>query len=214
MITKPLIIGISGGTGSGKTRFTKELLSRCDKNNVIYISQDSYYKDLSHITYEQRCEVNFDNPDSIDFILMEKDVKKLIDNQETSIPIYDYKTHTREKKENYLCPKPVLIIEGIFSLYDIKIRNLIDIKIYVDTPADIRVLRRIKRDVNKRKRTIESVISQYIDTVKPMHDKYIEPTKAYADIIVLNGGKNKGAIDIINNKLLPKIKSKFKNVNT
>ena len=214
MINKPLIIGITGGTGSGKTRFTKELLAKCEKEQIIYISQDSYYKDLSHISYEERCEVNFDNPSSIDFIHLQKDLEKLINNQEISIPIYDYKTHTRKKEVNHLNAKPVIILEGIFSLYDKNIRSLTDIKIYVDTPADIRVLRRIKRDVTKRNRTIESVISQYIQTVRPMHIKFVEPLKSYADIIVPNGGGNEKAIDIINNKLLPLIKSKFIDVNT
>ena len=208
MIEKSLIIGISGGTGSGKTRFTKELIQRCNPERVIYISQDSYYKDLSHMTYEERCNVNFDSPDSIDFKELYRDIKKLLNNDDADIPIYNYKRHKRMQETKKIKPKPIIIIEGIFSLYKAEIRELLDCKIFVDTPADIRILRRAKRDINKRGRSIESILSQYIKTVKPMHEKFIEPTKTYADIIVMDGGTNKMALDIINNKLLPMIKAK------
>ncbi len=206
---KPLIIGISGGTGSGKTRFTKELIERCDSNYVIYISQDSYYKDLSHMSYEERCNVNFDSPDSIDFNELYRDIKKLTDNNDADIPIYDYKRHKRMQETKKIKSKPIIIIEGIFSLYTPKVRDLIDCKIFVDTPADLRILRRAKRDINKRGRTIESIFLQYIKTVKPMHEKFIEPTKSYADIIVKDGGKNKMAIDTINDRLLPMIEERI-----
>ena len=208
MIEKSLIIGISGGTGSGKTRFTKELIQRCNPERVIYISQDSYYKDLSHMVYEERCNVNFDSPDSIDFKELYRDIKKLLNNDDADIPIYNYKRHKRMQETKKIKPKPIIIIEGIFSLYKAEIRELLDCKIFVDTPADIRILRRAKRDINKRGRSIESILSQYIKTVKPMHEKFIEPTKTYADIIVMDGGTNKMALDIINNKLLPMIKAK------
>ena len=209
MVGRPLIIGISGGTGSGKTRFTNELIKRCNSNYVIYISQDSYYKDLCHMTYEDRCNVNFDSPDSIDFKGLHSDIKKLIDNSDVDVPIYNYKRHKRMQETETLKPKPVIILEGIFSLYTSEIRELIDCKIFVDTPADVRILRRAKRDINKRGRTIESVFTQYTQTVKPMHEKFIEPTKTYADIIVMDGGKNKMAIDIIESKLLPMIEEKI-----
>ena len=213
-MNKPLIIGISGGTGSGKTRFTKELISRFNSKNLIYISQDSYYKDLSNISYEERCNVNFDSPDSIDFSDLFKDIKKLIKFEVTNIPIYDFKQHLRMKESNRIKPKSIIIIEGIFSLYKLEIRELIDVKIFVDTPSDIRVLRRAKRDINKRERTIESIVDQYLKTVRPMHEKYVEPTKSYADIIVPNGGKNKVALDIINSQLLPIMKDKIKHANS
>lgn len=209
MMIKPLIIGISGGTGSGKTRFTKELIKRCNSKYVIYISQDSYYKDLSHMSYEERCNVNFDSPDSIDFKELYRDIKKLTDNNDADIPIYDYKRHKRMQETKKIKSKPIIIIEGIFSLYTPKVRDLIDCKIFVDTPADLRILRRAKRDINKRGRTIESIFSQYIKTVKPMHEKFIEPTKSYADIIVKDGGKNKMAIDTINDTLLPMIEERI-----
>ena len=203
-----LIIGISGGTGSGKTRFSKELISRCNPDDIIYISQDSYYKDLSHLSYDHRCDVNFDSPDSIDFKELYEDLKNLINNNTVNIPIYNYKRHKRMEESTELKPKPIIILEGIFSLYKPEIRELLSCKVFVDTPADIRILRRAKRDINKRDRSIESIFSQYIKTARPMHEKFVEPTKTYADIIVLDGGKNKMALDIINNKLLPIIKDK------
>ena len=204
-----LIIGISGGTGSGKTRFTKELIERCDSNNIVYISQDSYYKDLSHISYEERCNVNFDSPNSIDFDELNNDIQSLISDKNTNIPVYSFQRHKRLDETLRVDPKPIIIIEGIFAYHDPRIRNLINCKVYVDTPADIRILRRAKRDINKRDRSIESIFSQYINTVKPMHEKFIEPTINYADIIVKDGGKNAMAIGIIENKLIPMIKSKI-----
>jgi uridine kinase len=213
-MSRPLFIGISGGTGSGKTRFTKELISRFDDTALIYISQDSYYKDLSQISYEKRCDVNFDSPDSIDFLNLLDDLKNLISLNPVDIPIYNFKRHLRMKKINRIEPKPIIILEGILSLYNPEIRNLMDLKIFIDTPSDIRILRRAKRDINKRERTIESIAEQYLKTVRPMHKKYIEPTKSYADVIVPNGGKNKIALDVINSQLLPMMKAKIKNADS
>lgn len=209
MQNNKLIIGISGGTGSGKTRFTKELIKRCDSDNIVHISQDSYYKDLSHITYEERCNVNFDNPNSIDFNELKNDIQSLINNKTTNIPVYSFKRHKRLNETLRIDPKPIIIIEGIFAFHDSRIRDLINCKVFVDTPADIRILRRAKRDINKRDRSIESIFSQYINTVKPMHEKFIEPTINYADIIVKDGGKNPMAIEVINDKLLPMIESRI-----
>ena len=212
-MNQPLLIGISGGTGSGKSRFAKELIARFDSKNLIYISQDSYYKDLAHLDYEQRCEVNFDSPDSIDFSNLLRDLNELINYNQVDVPIYNFKRHKRMQETNRLTPKPIIVLEGIFALYKPEIRELIDLKIFVDTPSDIRILRRAKRDINKRDRTIESISKQYIETVRPMHDKFVEPTKSYADIIVPNGGKNKVALDIINSELLPIMENKIKNAN-
>ena len=205
----PLLIGITGGTGSGKTRFTKEIVKRCDDSSLICLSQDSYYNDLSHLSYEDRCSINFDHPNSIDFSSLFDDLKSLINYIDIKVPIYNYKTHTREIKPTLLKAKNIIILEGIFSLYNNKIRDLMDIKVFVDTPADIRILRRTKRDINKRGRTIESIVSQYIDFVRPMHKKFVEPTKRYADIIVPDGGKNKIALKIINSEILPIIRDRI-----
>ena len=211
---KPLVIGIAGGTGSGKTRFSKEIVNRVSEEFLICLSQDSYYKNLSHLTYEERCEINFDHPDSIDFESLHSDLKNLTKYCDTEVPIYNFKTHTREQKKQHLSAKDIIIIEGIFAFYCKKIRSVIDIKIFVDTPADIRILRRAKRDINKRGRSMESIVSQYLKSVRPMHNKFVEPTKKHADILVPNGGKNKVALDIINSQLLPLIEGKIKNANS
>ena len=213
-MNRPLLIGISGGTGSGKTRFTKEIVSRFDETYLICISQDSYYNDLSELSYDERCLVNFDSPDSIDFLSLFDDLEKMIKLHPVDIPIYNFKQHVRMEESNRLDPKPIIILEGIFSLYMPEIRALMDLKIFIDTPADIRILRRTKRDINKRERTIESIANQYLKTVRPMHEKYVEPTKSYADIIVPNGGKNKVALDVINSQLLPMMKDKIKNADS
>ena len=192
------IIGIAGGSGSGKTRLVKNILSEINTKKVISIMVDSYYKDLSHLSFDERCKNNFDHPDSIDFELLYNDLKKILNNQPIKTPVYDYKTHTRKKNEFQLIDNVnVILLEGIFALYSEKIRNLMDLKIFVDTPSDIRILRRVKRDVNKRARTIESIIKQYNDTVRPMYIKFVKPTKDYADLIIPYGGKNKTSIDTI-----------------
>ena len=195
---KATIIGISGGSGSGKTRLVKNILKEINNAKVTSIDVDSYYKDLSDIPLEERHANNFDHPKSIDFKLLYDDLNNLLNNKTIHIPIYNYKTHTR-KKDEFIEKKgvKVIILEGILALYDEKIRNLMSMKIFVDTPSDVRLLRRIKRDVNKRGRTIESVMEQYNNSVKPMFLKFVKPTKDYADLIVPNGGKNKISIDTI-----------------
>ena len=193
-----IIIGIAGGSGSGKTRLVKNILNEINNNKVISIEVDSYYKDLSHLPFEERSKNNFDHPDAFDFELLYSDLKEILNNKPISTPIYDYKTHTREKNKSKLIKDvKVILLEGIFALYDKKIRDLMNIKIFVDTPSDIRILRRVKRDVNKRNRTIESIIEQYNNSVRPMFLKFVGPTKAYADLIVPYGGKNKISIDTI-----------------
>ena len=197
-MSKVFIIGIAGGSGSGKTRLAKNVLKEINNKQVQAITVDSYYKDLSHLTFDERAKNNFDHPDAIDFDLLYNDLKAIIDNKTISTPLYDYKTHTRKKeKSNKLENVKVIILEGILALYNSNIRNLMSMKIFVDTPSDIRLLRRIKRDVNKRARSIESVTEQYNNTVKPMFLKFVKPTKDYADLIVPNGGKNKISIDAI-----------------
>jgi len=197
-MSKVFIIGIAGGSGSGKTRLAKNVLKEINNKQVQAITVDSYYKDLSHLTFDERAKNNFDHPDAIDFDLLYHDLKNIMDNKTISTPLYDYKTHTREKeKSNKIENVKVIILEGILALYNSDIRNLMSMKIFVDTPSDVRLLRRIKRDVNKRARSIESVTEQYNNTVKPMFLKFVKPTKDYADLIVPNGGKNKISIDAI-----------------
>ena len=192
------IIGIAGGSGSGKSRLVKNILKEVNDNSVQVIEIDSYYKNLAHLSFEEREKNNFDHPDSIDFDLLYEDLSKLKNNLTIHSPVYDYKTHTRNENETKKIENAkVIIMEGIFALYKQKIRDLLSIKIYVDTPSDIRLLRRIKRDMNDRGRTIEGIIEQYNKTVKPMFTKYVKPSRDYADLIVPFGGKNKVSIDTI-----------------
>ncbi len=197
-----ILIGIAGGTGSGKTSIAKAIAADFGKSEVALIEQDSYYKNLSNLTIEERSLVNFDHPDAIDFTLMRDHLQKLMEGNVVDIPIYDYTTHTREKKSRKVEKHHIIILEGILALFDQKIRNMMDIKIYVETADDIRVIRRIKRDINKRERTFPSVIEQYYKTVRPMHIQFVEPTKKYADIIVPEGGQNKVAVDILRTKIM------------
>ena len=196
------LIGIAGGTGSGKTSIAKAIASDFGKSEVALVEQDSYYKDLSKLTIEERSLVNFDHPDAIDFTLMRDHLKKLIEGNVVDIPIYDFTTHTREKRSRKVEKNHIIILEGILALFDQTIRNMMNIKIYVETADDIRVIRRIKRDINKRQRTFSSVVEQYYKTVRPMHSQFVEPTKKYADIIVPEGGKNDVAVDILRTKIM------------
>ena len=203
MKNKVIIIGVAGGSGSGKTRLVKNILSELSDTKTKSIEVDSYYKDLSHISFEEREKNNFDHPNSIDFELLYRDLKEILNNKKIKTPLYNYKEHIRDKENVKTIDENVQIIllEGIFALYNQNIRDLMEIKIFVDTPSDIRILRRIKRDVNKRKRTIESVIEQYNKTVRPMFIKYVKPTKEYADLIIPYGGQNKVSIDTIVTKI-------------
>ena len=202
MKNKVIIIGVAGGSGSGKTRLVKNILLELSDTQTTSIEVDSYYKDLSHLPFKEREKNNFDHPNSIDFKLLYEHLKEIINNKKIETPVYNYKEHIREKNNiKTIKNVQIILLEGIFALYDQKIRDLIEIKIFVDTPSDIRILRRIKRDINKRKRTIESVIKQYNQTVRPMFIKYVKPTKEYADLIVPYGGKNKISIDTIVTKI-------------
>ena len=197
-----ILIGIAGGTGSGKTSIAKAIASGFGKSEVTLIEQDSYYKDLTNLTIEERSSVNFDHPNAIDFTLMRDHLNELIAGNMVDIPIYDFRTHTRGKESRKVAKHHIIILEGILSLFDQTVRNMMDIKIYVETADDIRIIRRIKRDINKRNRTFDSVIKQYYKTVRPMHIQFVEPTKIYADIIVPEGGQNKVAVDILRTKIM------------
>jgi len=197
-----ILIGIAGGTGSGKTSIAKAIASDFGKSEVALIEQDSYYKDLSNLTMEERSLVNFDHPDAIDFTLMSDHLKELLAGNMVDVPIYDFITHTRRRESREIEKHHIIILEGILTLFDQTIRNMMDIKIYVETADDIRIIRRVKRDINKRNRIFDSVIEQYYKTVRPMHIQFVEPTKKYADIIVPEGGQNKVAVDILRTKIM------------
>ena len=203
MQNRPIIIGVTGGSGGGKTSVSRAILSNFPNEKIAMIEHDSYYKDQSHLTFEERIKTNYDHPSAFDNELLYNHLLELIEGKAVELPVYDYVNHTRSKEQKHQEPKDVIIIEGMFGLYSEKLRELMDIKIFVDTPSDLRILRRLLRDINERGRTVESVINQYLVSVRPMHEKYIKPTKQYADIIVPDGGYNDIAIDI----LITKIKS-------
>ena len=191
-----LVIGIAGGSGSGKTTLMKNLVERFGED-VTVISHDNYYKRHDELTYEQRCLINYDEPDAFETDLMAKHLDLLRHGEAIDCPVYDYTVHNRSDETIRIIPRRVIIVEGILIFADEALRELMDIRIFVDTDADIRLCRRIKRDVNKRGRSLESVLTQYQQTVKPMHEKYVEPSKKYANLVVPEGGKNYVALDMI-----------------
>lgn len=197
-MSKSILIGIAGGTGSGKSTVAKEVYRCLPENSIAVIEQDSYYKDQSNLSYEERIKTNYDHPDAFDTELLLEHLKMLQDGKAIDKPIYDFENHNRKKETIRVEPKNIIIIEGILILAEEKLRDKFNIKIFVDTDADVRIMRRIQRDIKERGRTIESVIDQYINVVRPMHLQFVEPTKRYADIIIPEGGYNKVAIDIMN----------------
>ena len=191
-----LVIGIAGGSGSGKTTLMNNLIKTFG-DVVTVLSHDNYYKRHDEMTYEERCKLNYDEPDAFDTDLMVDQLQQLRQGHSIQCPVYDFTVHNRSDQVVTIVPERVIIVEGILIFADEQLRDLMDIKIFVDTDADIRICRRIKRDVNKRGRSLESVITQYQTTVKPMHEKYVEPSKKYADIVVPEGGKNLVALAMI-----------------
>ena len=196
MENKFLVIGIAGGTGSGKTTLMKNIISRFG-DVVTVLSHDNYYRRHDELTYEERCKINYDEPAALETDLMAYHLDLLRKGESIECPVYDFTQHNRSDETITVIPKSVIIVEGILIFENEPLRELMDIKIFVDTDADVRLCRRIKRDVNKRGRTLESVLTQYQETVKPMHEKYVEPSKKYADIVVPEGGKNLVALDMI-----------------
>jgi len=200
MEQKILVIGIAGGTGSGKTTLMKNIIDSY-ADQVTVLSHDNYYKRRDELTYEQRCLINYDEPDALETDLMAVHLDKLRQGQAIDCPVYDFTQHNRSDETVRIVPKSVIIVEGILIFENKPLRDLMDIKIFVDTDADVRLCRRIKRDVNKRGRSLESVLQQYQETVKPMHEQYVEPSKKFADIIVPEGGKNLVALDMITGRI-------------
>ena len=193
----PLVIGIAGGTGSGKTTIANYILETVGPENIAFLPHDAYYRDLGNLPREERAKVNFDHPDSLETELLIEHIQQLKAGQPIELPSYDFKTHTRTDETLQITPQAILLIEGILIFAEPALRKLFDIKIYVDTDADIRFIRRLKRDINERGRSTQSVIKQYLETVRPMHLEFVEPSKRYARLIIPEGGYNQVALDMI-----------------
>jgi uridine kinase len=192
-----LIIGIGGGTGSGKTTVVNQIISEFPKGEVQVISQDSYYKDTSHLSFEDRCKINFDHPQSIDFQLLETHLKDLKKGKSINQPVYSFKTHNRTGDTTLTEPKKVIIVEGILILSNTQLRTILDVKMFVHADSDERLIRRLKRDMAERGRDLDEVLDRYQTTLKPMHQQFIEPMKAYADIIIPNNNYNSVAVNVV-----------------
>jgi len=198
---KPITIGIAGGTGSGKTTVSTAILNAIGRGKIAYLAHDSYYKDLRGLPVEQRRKVNFDHPNSLDTDLMAQHINMLKQGESVNIPIYDFRLHERLEESERCGAKSVILVEGILILALPRLRDLFDIKLFVDTDADVRLIRRIRRDITERGRTVESVINQYMETVRPMHLEFVEPSKRYADVIIPEGGHNAIAIDMVTDRI-------------
>jgi uridine kinase len=207
-----LIIGICGGTGSGKTTVANRILESVSASEVVFIQQDSYYRNLTDLPLDYRHIANFDHPDALDNDLLVNHVRRLKAGEAVELPLYDFKTHTRMNETRHVEPQPIVIVEGILIYADPRLLEQMDIKVFVDTPDDIRFIRRLRRDLAERGRTIESVIEQYIATVRPMHLQFVEPSKRHADVIIPEGGHNLVSIDLLSGKIRERLASALTSV--
>ena len=194
---KPFVIGIAGGTGSGKTTVARRIYESLGLDSAIFLDQDSYYRDLSHLSLEQRRQVNFDHPDSLDNDLLVAQLSALVAGQPITKPTYDFAEHTRASATVRVLPREVILVEGILLFVEPRLRDLFDLKIFVDTEADVRFIRRLRRDAEQRGRAVGQIIDQYLGTVRPMHFEFVEPSKRYADVILPRGGNNRPGIEVI-----------------
>lgn len=197
----PVTIGVAGGTGSGKTTVSSQILERVGSRHIAYLAHDAYYKDLSTMSLEDRHRVNYDHPDSLDTSLLIHHIQQLKRGESVHVPVFDFAHYVRRAETVLVRPQPIILVEGILIFGERELRNLLDIKIFVDTDADIRFIRRLKRDIEERGRSAESVITQYLTTVRPMHLKFVEPSKRHADVIIPEGGYNWVAIDMVADRI-------------
>ena len=193
----PLLVGIAGGTASGKTSLARKLQAEVGEKHSILLELDSYYEELSHLPMEERAAVNFDHPSAFDWALLESCLSDLMQDRPVEVPVYDYASHNRGPKPRRVAPRPLIILEGILVFWNSKIRDMMDIRVFVDTPDDLRLLRRLRRDIAERDRSVESVLEQYETRVRPMHIDFCEPTKVHADVIIPRGGLNQVALDLV-----------------
>jgi uridine kinase len=193
----PLVIGIAGGSGSGKTTVAQTILQRVGPDRISFLQHDSYYKDLSGLPPAQRSAVNFDHPNSLETDLLIEHIQSLQANKTAEVPVYDFSTHSRTSQTFLVRPRGVILVEGILIFAEAALRDLFDVKIFVDTDSDLRFIRRLERDITERGRTTETVIRQYLTTVRPMHMEFVEPSKRYADVIIPEGGFNTAALDMV-----------------
>ena len=198
---RPVTIAVAGGSGSGKTTVSNAILDRVGSHNIAYLPHDAYYKDLRDLSHEQRLAINFDHPDSLDTQLMVEHIRQLQAGQPIEIPIYDFTRHTRTEERIPIAPHPIIMVEGILVLAEASLREVFDVKIFVDTDADLRFIRRLQRDIVERGRSVDSVIKQYLATVRPMHLEFVEPSKRYAHVIIPEGGFNEVAIDMVADRI-------------
>ena len=194
---RSIVIGVAGGTGSGKTTVAHEILERVGAKHIAYIPHDAYYRDHSHMPLEERAQVNYDHPNSLETELLVEHLKGLRAGRAIDVPVYDFTTHTRTQQTRRVGPAPVVLVEGILVFVERELRDLFDVKLYIDTDADVRFIRRLRRDIEERGRSAESVCDQYLSTVRPMHLEFIEPSKRYADVIIPEGGFNEVAIAMV-----------------
>ncbi|HEX6746866.1 MAG TPA: uridine kinase [Longimicrobium sp.] len=194
---KPFLIGIAGGTGSGKTTVARRIYQSLHLDSAVFLDYDSYYKELGDLSIEERQRINFDHPDSLDTALLIHHLERLIAGEAIEKPVYDFTRHTRAPESIRVQPRDVILVDGILLFADARLREMFDLKIFVDTEADVRFIRRLRRDLEERGRALESVIDQYLKTVRPMHFEFVEPTKRYADVILPRGGQNTAGIEVI-----------------
>ncbi len=206
--SKPIVFGVAGGTASGKTTVAQIILDAVGASQVTCLPHDAYYKDMSHLPFEERSRLNYDHPNSLETRLLIRHIKQLLRNEPAEVPVYDFKRHLRRPETQRVNPAPIIMVEGILIFTRPKLRELMDIKIFVDTDADVRLIRRLKRDIEERGRELDSIIKQYMETVRPMHLKFVEPSKRYADVIIPEGGLNRVATDMVVSRLQALLKER------
>ncbi|HET6444207.1 MAG TPA: uridine kinase [candidate division Zixibacteria bacterium] len=202
MKEKPIVFGVAGGTASGKTTVAHKVLEAVGASQVSYVPHDAYYRDMSYLPLSERAQLNYDHPESLETELLIEHIRQLLEHKPVQIPVYDFTDHRRTKRTKLIEPSPIILIDGILIFISDQLRDLMDIKIYVDTDADIRFIRRMERDMNERGRSLESIIKQYIETVRVMHLEFVEPSKRYADVIIPHGGLNRVAMDMVTARLI------------